>query len=175
MLKQIFSAITSALRSVGRMLGRVMAMPFRMLSGLFGGGSAPIDIPEVQPPEPVEPTPVGNTQLYEDIANAIMSWCADSVIADRPVDLPPGLPVAVREWAPGLSRDECWTIMNAEKIAVSSHIRRLFPIQGVRPVQRLARVTQWPAEPVEPESAGFAAIVELGLPDPSGSCAAGRQ
>jgi hypothetical protein len=175
MLKLIFSAIAVILRAVARMLGRVAAAPFRMLNRLFGGSAGPIDMPEVAPPEPVEPTPTDNTQLYADIANAIMRWCADSVIADRPIDLPPRLPIAVREWLPGVTRDECWTIMNAEKTAVSAHIQRLFPIPGVRPVQRLTRLTKWPAEPVEPGPPGFAGTIAIGWPDPFGFGAAGRR
>jgi hypothetical protein len=55
MLKAIVSAFVGALKAAGRILGRVVAMPFRMLDGLLGGGGPPVppEIPEVLPPEPV--------------------------------------------------------------------------------------------------------------------------
>lgn len=171
MLKAIVSAFVGALKAAGRILGRVVATPFRMLDGPLGGDGPPVppEIPEVLPPEPVEPTS-DRAAMYADIANVVMTWCADSVISDRPVALPPRLPIALREWMPGLNRDECFTLMNADKITVSDHLERTFPLPGVRPVQPLRPLPEWPAAPapvVAPETAGFAAIALDCSPSPS--------
>jgi hypothetical protein len=156
MLKAIVSAIAGALRAAGRILRRVVATPFRMLDGLLGGGGPPIppEIPEVLPPEQVEPT-LDRAAMYADIANAVMTWCADSVISGRPTALPPRLPIALREWMPGLNRDECFTLMNTNKLAVFDHLERTFLLPGVRPVQPLRPLREWPAAPapvVAPEA-----------------------
>jgi hypothetical protein len=170
-LKAVFSAIVGALKAAGRILGRVVATPFRMLDGLLGGGGPPVppEIPEVLPPEPVEPT-FDRAAMYADIANAVMAWCADSVISDRPVALPPHLPIALREWMPGLNRAECSTLMNADKIAVSDHLERTVALPGVRSVQPLRPLREWPAAlalVVAPETASFAAIALDCSPSPS--------
>lgn len=168
MLRSIISALVSALKGGFRMLGRVATAPFRMLAGLGGGGLAvPPELPEVEPPaEDVAPV-ADRMQMYEDLANAVMAWAADALIADRPVPLPPRMPVAVREWLPGLSREECWTLMEAEKRAAAAHLEGIFHLDGVRRVQRLARVEDWPAAPVETKAAGLAAIALSLEPSPS--------
>jgi len=156
-MRAIFFAIMSALSTAFRFAGRVVTWPLR----LFGGGGLAVP-PEVQMPVPFEPPPAPDRgEIYDAIAQAMMSWCADSICADRPVVLPPGLPIAIREWAPGLNREECWEIMGADKMAVSAHITGLFTLPGVRKVQPLARIDEWTAEPMKMESAGFAAIAAL--------------
>jgi hypothetical protein len=170
-LKAVFSAIVGALNAAGRILGRVIATPFRMLDGLLGGGGSPVplEIPEVLAPETVKPT-FDRVAMYADIANAVMAWCADSVIADRPVTLPPHLPIALREWMPGLNRAECSALMNADKIAVCDHLERTVALPGVRPVQPLRPLREWPEAPalvVAPETASFAATALDCSPSPS--------
>ncbi|WP_038965590.1 hypothetical protein [Bradyrhizobium diazoefficiens] len=157
MLKSILNALVSGLKASARLLGSVLTAPLRMF-GRGGDAGAP---PKIPMPQPYEAPPEDRTKMYEDIARAIMCWAADSVLADRPVDLPPGLPLTVREWLPGLSRAECWSLMDADNNVVCGHIQGLFPLAGVRAVQRLPRVRAWPAELRTPESAGFAAIAEL--------------
>jgi hypothetical protein len=148
----------SVLGSVFRIIGRVVTAPLR----LFGAGGGLAVPPAVPMPQSFEAaTAPDHSQIYDDIARVVMSWCADSIAADRPVVLPPGLPISVREWAPGLNREECWEIMEADRMAVSSHLRGLFVIPGVRKVQSLARINAWPAEPVNRESAGYAAVSAL--------------
>lgn len=157
MLRSILSAIGFALASAFRFIGRTATAPLRW----FGGGGHAL--PEFVPPEPVvppEPTE-DRAAMYDEIARTIMSWAADSLIADGPVPLPPRLPIALREWCPGLSRAECWELMESDKFAVSSHLQQCFAIPGVRPVQRLPVVVAWPAELRKMESAGFAAIAAL--------------
>lgn len=158
MLRSIVSALLAGLKRTFRFVGDVLSAPLTM----FGGGApAPIDIRDVAEPQPHVPPPEDRTQMYLDVARAIMNWAADSVLADRPVDLPPRLPIAVREWLPGLSREECWALMDSSKMSVLGHISGESLIRGLRPVRRLPRITAWPAAPVVPESTGFAAIAAL--------------
>jgi hypothetical protein len=166
MLRSVITAVVSALRSLGRLVGRTTAAPFVALNSLIGGGGgvagAPIEIPEVAAPEVVVPSKaVDNTRLYEDIAIAVMTWCADSLIADTPAPVSTKLPLGVREWLPGLTRVECDAIIEADKTAVSAHLQRLFDLHGVRPVQPLRPLREWPPAPMPmmaPDTDGFAAI-----------------
>lgn len=135
----------------------VLSAPFRLVGG--GGASMP---PEVPMPAPYvdEPPRKDMTAVYDEIARAIMNWSADSLLADEPVPVPPKLPREFREWLPGLSRDECLAIVEADAMAVSSHIMGLFTLPGVRTVQTL-RAVVWPPEAPVVESPGFAAIALL--------------
>lgn len=157
MLRAIFNAIASGLAAAVRFTGRMLTAPLRW----FGGGGGEPMLPEFVPPEPVADPGPDRAALYDDIARVIMTWAADSIIADGPVPLPPRMPIALREWCSGLSRAECWEIMESDRMAVSSHLQHCFAIPGVRPVQRLQPVVAWPAEPRMMESAGFRAIAEL--------------
>jgi hypothetical protein len=150
MLKFVFSAIASALRSIGRVVGVIAMAPLRLIDRLLigGDGGYPQEIPEVRRREDGEPKDAADSYaFYLELANKIMAWAADSIIADAPAPLPPRLPIALREWLPGLTRAECETLINADETAVSSHIQRLFALPGVRPVQRLAPLREWPEEP----------------------------
>lgn len=157
MLRSILSAIASAFVSVFRFTGRALTAPLRW----FGGGGQAL--PEFVPPP--EPLSAEETQdraaLYDDIARVIMTWAADSLIADCPVPLPPRVPIALRDWAPGLSRNECWELMEAERLAVSSHLQRCFTLPGVRPVGPLTPIAWGPAALRSTESASFRVIAEL--------------
>ena len=157
MFRSIVSALVSGLKALARLAGSILTAPLR----IFGGGGYAGEPPEIPMPEPYEPPPEDRTKMYEDIARSIMGWAADSIIADRPIDLPPGLPITLREWLPGLSRDETWELMEADRSGVIAHIQALFPLASVRPVQRLQPVEKWPAELRRPKSAGFAAIAAL--------------
>jgi hypothetical protein len=153
MLKSILSAIGAGMMAAFRFVGRTVTAPLTW----FGGGGQAIPAP-VPLPQPLDAEPKQDqSQIYDDIARAIMSWAADGILADQPQPLPPGLPVAIREWMPGLTRNECWNLMDADRMAVSSHVQRCFTLPGVRPVQPLPRVAEWPTEPERPESVGFAA------------------
>lgn len=157
-MRSIISAITAAFKNVFGVAVALLSWPARMLFGDRGGGCV---APEIPMPQPLPEPPEDRTKIYEDIARAVMNWAADSVIADRPVDLPPRLPIGIREWLPGLSRSECWELMEADRSAVCAHIQGLFALPAVRPVQRLLAVKEWPAELRVPESTGFAAIADL--------------
>jgi hypothetical protein len=148
MLRSIIAAVVSALRLFGRLVRRVATAPFVMLDSMVGGGgAAPLEIPEVAPPEALVPKPVDNARFYEDLANAVMSWCADSIIRDAPATVPSSLPLAVKNWLPGLTREECDAIIEADKAAVSVHLEGMFELPGVRPVQALTPLRAWPPAP----------------------------
>ncbi|CUT11470.1 hypothetical protein BF49_2550 [Bradyrhizobium sp.] len=157
-MRALISAIISALKSAFACGLAVLSAPFRM----FGGGGGQGMPPEIPMPQPYvdKPAPRDMTAVYDEIARILMTWAADSIIADEPVPVPPKLPREFREWLPGLSRDECDKLMEADKMAVSAHVRGLFAIPGVRKVMPL-RAVVWPPEAPIEESPGFAAIAKL--------------
>lgn len=157
-MRSIIFAIIAACKTAFNLGAMVLSWPLRMLFGDRGGGG---EAPEVPMPQPLPEPPEDRTKIYEDIARAVMNWAAESVIADRPVDLPPRLPIGIREWLPGLSREECYNIMGADRSVVWAHIQGISALPGVRPVQRLQGGQTWPAELRMPESTGFAASPEL--------------
>ncbi len=65
--------------------------------------------------------------------------------------IPPRLPRAVRDWAPGLSPDECREIYRSSETAVSAHLQGLFDIPGVRKVEKLP-LANWPIDVAGPQS-----------------------
>jgi hypothetical protein len=149
MLKQIFSAVASALKAVGRLFGRVAAMPLRMLDVLLGGGG-PAEPPMTAVSSeaddvPPEPAP-DHKHLYEQIALAVMQWCLDSLVAGGQAPIPPKMPRKVAAWLPGLTRDECIALASANRMAVSAHVRSYELLRGVRSVRPLDRL-EWPPEP----------------------------
>lgn len=148
MLRSIVTAIVSALKSIGRFAGRIVAAPFAAFGAMVGGEAAAP--PQIDLPPPIETTTNDNSEVYKQIADAIMRWACDSVIDDRPAPLPPGLPLAVKEWLPGLSRDECEAIVESEQNDVLAHFLGRCPIVGVRSVQPLTPVGEWPARESEP-------------------------
>jgi hypothetical protein len=150
MLKSIFAGIASALRSIGRFVFGVAMAPFRFVDRILGGdgGDSFPPIPEVKAYDESEPFDRDDRQaMYIEIANWILAWAADSIIDAAPAALPPRLPIALREWLPGLTRAECETLINADEKAVLAHIQQAFPLPGVRPVQRLTPLREWPREP----------------------------
>src|SRR5258708_5842045 len=99
MLKSILSAFAAGLMAGFRFVGRAVTTPLTWFGGSGHAIPAPVPLPQ---PLDAEPQP-DQSQIYDDIARIIMSWCADAIIADRPQPLPPGLPIALREWMPGLT------------------------------------------------------------------------
>ncbi|ABE39390.1 hypothetical protein RPD_2155 [Rhodopseudomonas palustris BisB5] len=146
---RILSAIAATLRSVFSAGRAVLSLPFRALGAIGGGGYAlppedDEDEPVVAPSVP--PAPVVDLQeVWRDHAIALQSWCADAVAMGGPMPIPPRLPRAVREWAPGLSPDECRAIYRSPETAVSAHLQGLFDIPGVRKVGRLP-LANWPVD-----------------------------
>lgn len=161
MLRAIVTAIVSALRSLGRFAGRVIAAPFAAIGAVIGGDAAVL--PTIDLPEPIETTTHDNSEAYRQIADAVMRWACDLVIDDRPAPLPPGLPLAVREWLPGLTRAECEDIVESEQADVLANLQGVCTIVGVRSVQPLAAVSEWPARKSEPTP-----DLEVGSPSISG-------
>jgi hypothetical protein len=149
MLRSIMSAIRSALRSAGRALARLMIFPWQLL-GFFGSPDFD-DVPEPAPPEDLSagrkpaPATYDAQANYDRIASQVRLWCAHSLLAGSQVALPPQLPIAVREWLPGLSRPECDAIIEAEKQDVSAFLNGQREIPGVRPVGCLPGI-DWPPE-----------------------------
>jgi hypothetical protein len=162
MLKAIFSSIVSALRSVASVMGRVAMAPIRFIDRLLvgGDGGSPPEIQEVRRYDDTESIDSADRQaMYIELANRIMAWAADSIVDDAPAPLPAKLPIALREWLPGVTRDECCVLLNADEKAVSAHIQRLFALRGLRPVQHLTPLREWPAEPSLPFDEGSLSFV----------------
>jgi len=150
MLKSILSGIAAALRSIGRAVVGIAMAPLRFVDGLLGGsgGDSSPQIPEIRSyDDEVQLDGDDRQAMYIEIANKILAWAADSIIDSAPTSLPPGLPIELRYWVPGLTRQECETLINADEKAVSAHIQGIFPLPGVRPVQRLTPLLEWPREP----------------------------
>lgn len=162
MLRAIATAIVSALKSVGRMFGRIAAAPFAAIDAMIGGGGAVP--PPIELPDPIETTTNDHTEVYRQIADSIMRWACASVIDDRPAPLPPGLPLAIREWLPGLTRDECEAIVESEMTDVLAHSKGVLPIVGVRSVQPLPAVSEWSARESEPTSENEAGSPPISVP-----------
>jgi hypothetical protein len=150
MLKAVFSAIASALRSFAGVMGHVAMAPIRFIDRLLVGdtGGSPPEIQDVRRYDDAEPIDSADRHaMYIELANNVMAWAANSIVDDAMAPLPAKLPIALREWLPGMTRDECIALINADEKAVSAHIQRLFGLPGVRPVQRLTPLREWPAEP----------------------------
>ena len=166
MLKSFVSAVVSALRAGFRVVRAVISIPGRLVAGMLGGTA--------------EPPPAGDSPLVRDlkaelaeseeikkncekIASIIAAWCAESMIAGRPLPAPrpPQVSRAVADWLPGLTREECAELVCASKQTVFEHVRGVRDIPGVRPVQRLAALTEWTPEPIFNGSSGFAAIAAM--------------
>jgi len=167
MLKAVFSAIASVLKSFGRLFGRVAAAPFRMLDGMLGGGGPAVPpAPEASAEAEDVPAPAqDHKHLYEQIALAVMQWCLDSLVADHKMPIPPKMPRGISAWLPGLTRDECIVLASADRMAVSAHIRSHELVRGVRSVRPLDRL-EWPPEPgLAPDQGSggfFSALADAG-------------
>ncbi|SDG60225.1 hypothetical protein SAMN05216338_1001872 [Bradyrhizobium sp. Rc2d] len=171
-MKSIFAAIGTALRATFALLRALISIPGRLFAGLLGGSIE-------APPEPgsselvrslraeLEETGDRTRRNAEKIAAIVAAWCADSMLAGRPLPAPtpPRVSRGVANWLPGLSREECAEIVCAGKEAVCEHIAGVCAIRGVRPVQRLEALSTWPsAAPVVAEPPGFLSI-SMGLQD----------
>lgn len=146
---RLFSAIAAALRSVFAAGRAAIALPFRLLGSIGGGGYAlppedDEDDPVVAPATPPAPK-IDMQKMWRDHAIVLQSWCADAVAMGGPMPIPPRLPRAIRQWAPGLSPDECREIYRSSETAVSAHLQGLFNIPGVRKVAPLP-LANWPVD-----------------------------
>jgi hypothetical protein len=170
MLRAIFSSILSALRGLAGFIFSFGIAPLRLFDRLLGGdgGGAAQEIPVVRPYDAATPHDGADTQaLHLEIANKVMAWAADSIVADRPVALPAGMPVPLKQWLPGLTRQECEVLINASEKAVSAHLQKLFALPEVRNVRRLDPIAEWAAEPkpdLDQGSPSFAAFTDVGWP-----------
>lgn len=143
MLRRIFSAIAMA-------LAWLIGLPGRLLGGIFGGPLAPPpagDSPLVSELREELAARQGESVDHDKTARLVLLWCADSILADRPVPVPSALPRDVKEWIKGLSRAECERVISSEKTAISAHIRKLYALPGVRPVQPLT-AAEWSPAPI---------------------------
>jgi hypothetical protein len=146
---RIFAFIGAMLRAAFSMLRRALALPGRVMGALLGVPAFVADIPPPAPPEDLEAAEPSfdRQRLYDQTASMVLAWCADSVIGSRPAPLPPGLPIRVRNWLPGLTREECMCVVNADRSAISAHIRGICDIEGVRGLGPLPAPGDWPAQP----------------------------
>lgn len=152
MFKSIMKAIGAALRATFSVLRNVISIPGRLVAGLLGGSASPPpagDSPLVTNLKEQIAEEQASQTNYKRIAEAIWSWCIDALIAEGPVPVPPFLPRAVKEWLPGIMPEEAERLVSADKTAIEAHVRGLFPLPGVRPVQPLAAVENWAPEPRE--------------------------
>jgi len=148
-MKRFVAAVASALRAVLSVLRGLVMLPFRLVGVLMGVPPDVGDIPSLAPLENMKAAepPFNQQQVCDDIAATVLGWCADSLMGDRPAPLPPRLPIALREWLPGLSRQECEIVVNCEIVDISAHCRGFFAISGVRPLGPLPLLGGWPARP----------------------------
>ena len=177
MLRSIISSVGAALRSALAVIRQVLSIPGRLVAGLLGGSFE-------TPPEPgsselvqslraeLEETGERTRRNAEKIAAIVAAWCADSMLAGRPLPAPtpPRVSRAVANWLPGLTREECAEIVCAGKEAILAHIDGSGSIRGVRPVKRLEPLSSWPAPAWEEPAPGFLSIaLDLAKAAPSSS------
>ncbi|HEX7883575.1 MAG TPA: hypothetical protein VF499_12655 [Afipia sp.] len=161
MIKTIITAITSALRALVRVAGAIAMSPLRLVDRVLYGDRPPA----IEAPAPCqygdEPSDAEARQaMYLELANRIVWWAAESIEVDRPAPLAArDIPLAVRAWLPGLTRAECAAIIGADERAVSAHLQKLFSLPGVRPVERLPRLQEWPEEPAPANDAGSPSFI----------------
>ncbi len=147
MLRSVIGAIVSALKSLGRLAGHVATAPFRAVARVIGGGGG--DMPataEAAPYEGDEDQPRRGPDIdavYRELALAVRTWCADSIIDGQPGPLPPKFPRALEAWLPGITFDEARDILDASERAISEHLRSRELIPGVRSVRPL-QAAVWP-------------------------------
>jgi hypothetical protein len=149
MFRSIMKAIGAALRAAARALRGLLRLLGQILGYILG---LPPDFDDIPTPAPMEDLDdvagpeVSRHEYYAKAASDVLGWCADSLIDDKPAPLPPGLPVEVSWWLPGLTRDEAEVILNSDRDAISLHLQEICEISGVRAVQRLTPAS-WPASP----------------------------
>ncbi len=146
----ILSAIRSAIKGAFAFIWETLLLPGRLLGCLLGGSMAPLpsgDSPLVRDLKTELAGRQASLDNHQKIAKAVHNWCVDSIIENKPAAVPCWLPRDVKGWLRGLTRDECECVIPADKEAISAHVRRLFPLKGLRAVQPLAPA-EWPAEPV---------------------------
>jgi hypothetical protein len=159
MLGKILAAIGSAIRSALMFLGRVVTAPLRA----FGGGGqvippvAPVSDPEDD--APMLPSSI-DVDEYKRIAQLVLRWCSECVIADRQVPMPSALPRSTTEWLRGLERDEVIALAVSDRAAISLHFQESETITGVRPMQPLPAITWPPALPMANVSSSLLSAVD---------------
>jgi hypothetical protein len=136
MIRAIITAVAGALRKAFGALRGLAAMPFRALASIGGGGgwSMP-DAPTVGLEDADNDRATAADRRMADgltMANLMLSYAADSVVEDRPADVPAGLTPELKRWAQGLSRDECETLLMSDERGISAHIQGVFHLPGVR-------------------------------------------
>ncbi|MEH2499560.1 hypothetical protein V1294_006039 [Bradyrhizobium sp. AZCC 1678] len=108
-----------------------------------------VDVPEVAPPAEIPSAPaVDHAEMYRQVAVSLQTWAAESLLADAPQPLPTKWPRNVKEWARGLNREECFTLVDAPERAIIAHISRLFAMPRVRKLQPLPAAKWVKQEPI---------------------------
>ena len=167
-MRAIFSAVIAACKTAFGIGAAVLYWPLRLVFG-FNGSSPREPIPEVAPPlEEVPEPPVDHTDLYRKTAIALQTWAGESLIEDERLPVPTTWPRSVQTWAAGLSRQECFAIIDVPEHVVIGHISEVLEMPRVRSLQPLQPVKWERAEPLDPArlSARFAASIGA-VPEPS--------
>ena len=141
-MRAIISAIISACKTLFGIAAAMLSAPFRILFP-GGGGRGHVEIPDVAPEVEIPPAPGPDyTKMYAELAVIVMRWCAESILAEAPMPIPPKFPRGVQEWVRGLTIDECHTIIEASERAVSAHLEGIFHIPSVRKMLPLS-AAEW--------------------------------
>jgi hypothetical protein len=160
-MRAIISAIIHALRSAFGAIAAMLSAPYRFLFSARGGMPS-IDIPEVAPATVTPPQlAVDHTDRYAKVAEAMMSWAAESILADERQPVPQAWPRSIKNWAQGLDREELFAIIDGPKHAVTGHISEVFAMPRVRKVQPLPATPWEKSTPISSGgfvSRGFAVI-----------------
>lgn len=155
MLRSILSAIRTALKGAFSFVWEAFCLPGRLFAGLLGGaanGPPAGDSPLVSDFKSELAERKSLADNHVKVARSVLAWAADSIIADKPASVPAWLPRELKNWLPGLTREEVETLISADNQAISAHVRRMFALNGVRKVQPL-KPAEWPPEPVSVEPA----------------------
>lgn len=149
MFKSIMKAIAGALKGAFRVMRALVFIPGQAIRAALGfapdddfsPSPAPLDLDDEEGgPE------LSRKEFYARAAADVLSWVADSLIDDTPAPVPVGMPIELAWWIPGLSRDECETLINCGCDEIALHLQGLREIEGVRAVQPLL-AQGWPANP----------------------------
>ncbi|MHC2576578.1 hypothetical protein ACVI1J_001710 [Bradyrhizobium diazoefficiens] len=155
MLRSILSAIGAALKGAFFFVWEALRLQGRLFAGLLGGaadGPPAGDSPLVSDLKSELAERKSLADNHDKIARSVLAWAADSIIDDRPAPVPTWLPRELKNWLPGLTRNEVETLISADNQAFSAHVRRIYVLKGVRKVQPL-EPAEWAPEPVSVEPA----------------------
>lgn len=151
MIKAFITAFVTALQRGFSALRGLAAAPFRALSAIGGGGGYSMpDAPTVGLDDADGDRAAASDRAMAAglmMANLMMTYAANSVVDDRPADVPAGLTPELQRWARGLTRDECERLLLSDERGISAHLQGVFMLPGVQKVAPLppARWSEGPS------------------------------